>query len=107
MTDYPFDDPDVQEWARHVREDLVPKVRQSAVGVSLVTAAEPDVKFAVELGMMILLDKPIIAVVYPGVVVPEHLTRAADALVEGPTDSPGFGDRLQAAITRVLGVEKA
>lgn len=102
MTD-PWDDPDTREWARHVREELVPKIRQSAATISLVTSTTPDVKFAVELGMSILLDKPIIALVSPGVVVPDHMVRVADKIIEGDISDPTVAQRLRAAVDEVTG----
>ncbi|GAA1742876.1 hypothetical protein GCM10009809_42090 [Isoptericola hypogeus] len=103
MTDDPFDDPALQEWAHHVREELVPKLAGSALTVSLVPEGDPDVKFAVELGLSILMDKPIIAIVQPGTHVPERLVRVADVILEGDLTDPRFSDRIQAAITKVLG----
>ena len=103
MTDDPFDDPDVQAWARHVREELVPKLRGSAASVSLIPRGDVDVKFAVELGMSIMLDKPIIAIVTPGTPIPDRLARVADVILEGDLTDPTFGDRIQAAVTKVLG----
>ena len=69
MSDDPFDSPEWQEYAQHVREELLPKIEESAIGVSLYNGAL-DPKLAIETGYLILLDKPIIAVVTPGAKVP-------------------------------------
>lgn len=100
----PFDDPQARAWADEVRTGLIPKMRESAIVVSLVPddASYGDIKFAVELGMSIMLDKPIIAVVPPGVQLPDKLVRIADVLVEGPVGADGFQERLQDAIAKVL-----
>jgi hypothetical protein len=87
MTDDIRDDPEFQEWERSVQTDLVPKLRQSAYTMCLVPDGEPDAKVAVELGMMILLDKPIIAVVRAGTRIPRHLARVADQICEADLDT--------------------
>lgn len=67
-----------------VSEGLVPKLEDSSFCVSLCPTQGPhkvDAKFAVELGAMIMLDKPIIAVVNPGTPLPKKLELVADKVV--------------------------
>lgn len=100
MTD-PFDTPDAQAWARRVLDDLVPQLADSAATVSVVPTGPADVKFAVELGLSIMFDKPIILAISPGQKVPDHLVRVADEIVEV---TPGSGaSPLHAALDRLLG----
>lgn len=106
MTD-PFTDPGWLDYAEHVINDLVPKIRGSAATVSLVPKGKTDVKFAVELGLSIMLDKPIIAVVAPGTRVPAKLIKVADAIVECEPGDPGFGERLAAAIKTTVKAREA
>lgn len=103
MSDDIFDDPDVRAWTQGVVEDLIPKLRNSSMTVSLVPERPEavDVKFAVELGFSIMLGKPIILVVRPGTRLPDKVVALADQIVE--MDGADTGDRLQAAITQVLG----
>ena len=76
----------------------------SAATVSLVPSAESvDAKFAVELGLSIMLDKPLILVVAPGTRIPDRLVRVADAIVEGELSSPDLRERLNDAVRKVLG----
>jgi hypothetical protein len=97
-----MDDPEAQAWARRVLDDLVPKLDGSAFTVSLIPTGPADVKFAVELGMTIMLDKPIIAVVQTGTQIPEHLARVADEIVEMDDYLDKSSQRrLRAAIGRV------
>jgi hypothetical protein len=99
--DDPFHGPEWDAYCTHVREELIPMITDSAVTVSLVPSnGKPDVKFAVELGFMIMLDKPIIAVVPPGTKVPLKLVKVADEIVEGDISDPDFQDRFHAAIDR-------
>lgn len=72
-----------EEFIRAVHEGLVPKIEGSHVTVCIVPTdpSKVDVKFAVELGVMIMLDKPILAVVRPGTVVPDKLKLVAEVIV--------------------------
>lgn len=85
-------DPDERaEWerfVRHVREDAVKKIDGSAM-VASILPNEPDVKFAVELGFAIMLDKPILVIVPPGREgkIPEHLRWVADQILEVDIDT--------------------
>lgn len=71
------------EFQRVVMEGLVPKVEDSSICISLCPQDENrvDAKFCVELGVMIMLDKPIIAVLAPGAELPRKLALVADRVV--------------------------
>jgi hypothetical protein len=102
-----MEDPEAREWARRVLDDLVPMIRGSAATVSILPGpgSEADVKFAVELGLSIMLGKPIILAVPAGRRVPAKLVQVADEIVELPSEAEEFAaaqERLQAAIARVL-----
>lgn len=81
MTDI-RDDPEFIEWANHVQNDVVPKMKGSAVCVNLAPQGETDIKFACELGLSIMLDKPIVLVCEPGQILPDKLLNIADKVVE-------------------------
>lgn len=98
----PFDDPAWQRYAKQAREKLAPMIKDSAITVSVYSGGDPDPRMAIELGYMILLDKPIIAVVTPGAEVPGKLAIVADEIVELALDDPSFATRLQDAMTRVM-----
>ncbi len=82
MTDNVLDDPEFVAWAKRIQDELVPMIQGSAVSVSLVPTGPSDVKFAVELGLSIMLDKPIIALVQPGTKIPDALRRVAVEIIE-------------------------
>lgn len=83
MSEDPYDTPEWKKFAAGVNARLLPMITNSAMTLSLVPEnGQADVKFAVELGLSIMLDKPIIAVVAPGTRVPDHLVRVADRIVE-------------------------
>lgn len=101
MSDDPFDDPAWLEYAQHARDNLEPMIKDSAVTMSFFDGKiEP--RMALELGYMVLLDKPIIAVVTPGAEVPNRLAIVADEIVELALEDPSFPQRLQDAMTRVM-----
>lgn len=97
-----LDDPGFQEWAEGAQKLLVPMLQQSAISVSLVPDGPADIKFAVELGLSIMMDKPIIAVVMPGRPVPGHLIRVADVIVEGDMSTAKGREKLQRAIQEAI-----
>lgn len=75
-------DPEFIEFAERVQRELVPMIKDSAVTISLVPKGPADIKYAVELGLSIMLDKPIIVAVQPGTQIPAKLAKIADEIVE-------------------------
>ena len=98
-----INDPEFREWAEEVERDLVPKIAGSAATVSLVPNGPTDVKFAIELGMSIMLDKPIILILDPGQAIPAALRRVADEIVEVDwrKDPRAGNDAIQASLSRL------
>ena len=95
-----LDDPDFQEWAERTRTHVMPMIQESALVISLVPKGDADVKFAVELGLAIMLDKPLLIVVQPGQIIAGKLRQVADEIVEW---EPGNEDRsaLEMAMARI------
>ena len=102
MTENPFEGKEWEEFAEAALTELVPKLRDSFCTVSLVPTGKTDVKFSLELGFSIMLDKPIIAVVEPGTQVPAKLVAVADDIIEGDLGDPDLEERLHTALQRVL-----
>jgi hypothetical protein len=94
----PFDSPEWRTYAQQVRDEMVPMMRDSAFVMSLIPDGPPDVKFAVELGFAIMLDKPFIAVVRPGMQVSAKLIAIADRIIEDDGDPAALADKLQAVM---------
>lgn len=95
-------------FVRHCQEELVAQVDESAFMMSLVPSGEVDIKFAVELGLGIMMNKPIVAVAISGEPVPEGLRRIAHAVIEvGDIDTEAgrldFVRQLE-AVTAQLGI---
>lgn len=100
-----FDDPEARAWAQHALDELVPRLRDSVATISLVPeeAGLDDIKFALELGLTIMLGKPLILAVVPGRRVPASLARVADRIVELDFDNPAeAAARIQAAVADIV-----
>lgn len=93
-----------RSFVTHMQESTVSAMASSAYVASLCPDdGEFDVKFALETGLAVLLDKPIIAIALAGRTVPPGLARVAHAVLEvddidtaaGQTE---LGQKLQATI---------
>ncbi len=96
--------PEFDKFVKRVRKELVPKIEDSNIFVAI-TPGSPDkvdVKFAVELGLAIMYNKPIIATIAPGTQIPEKLSRVVDRFVELDLSDPTGRERLVAAINEML-----
>lgn len=104
MTDDPWDDPDAIAWAKDVIANMLPKMKDSSSVVSLAPKdGKGDVKYWVELGASIMLDKPLIVVVLGDAPVAPRLARCADEIVRLPNGvDPAGSEELANAIKRVI-----
>lgn len=80
-------DTEWDEFATWHREHTVKAIASSAYVMSLVPTGDVDVKFAVELGLAIMLSKPIIALAQPGTKIPPGLRKVADAIIVADLDT--------------------
>lgn len=97
--------PEMVQWAAHVRHQVLPKLRQSALTISLYPKGDPDIKIAVELGMTLMLDKPLVFLVGPGQVVPDRLRRCADLIIE-EDDPTKISEQLKAFLDERFPTER-
>lgn len=74
--------PEFGAFLARVDAELIPKIRATEAVISFVPDSETDSKYAVELGLAVALDKPIILLVRPGVKVSAKTARIADEIVE-------------------------
>lgn len=79
------------EWDRfvdHQRKVVVKAMDRSAYVMSLMTDADEfDAKFAIETGMAIMLDKPIVLLVMPSTKIPFKLRKVADEIITADLDT--------------------
>lgn len=79
------EDDDLNAWLTLAREDLLPKMKDTAICVGLYPTQpgdEPDLKMALEIGLMVLMDKPILVIARPGQTISDHLRTIADRVIE-------------------------
>lgn len=95
-----------KEWDAFVeafRREAVEKISGSAGFLSLIPESDDiDVKFCVELGAAIMMNKPIIAVVHKGRTAPEKLAKIADEIVYADLDTTEGQKEVAMAIRRVV-----
>ena len=97
--------PEFDKWVQRIREELIPKIKESDVFISITPSSpeEVDVKFAVELGLAIMMDKPIIATCKPGTKIPAKLAAVVDRFVEMDCDNmPESSQRLKEVIKDLM-----
>lgn len=76
------DDPGFREYAKHVMEEVLPHMRESAMVMTIAPIeGEADIKICCEVGMALMLDKPLILIVPPGRHMAERLLRVADHVI--------------------------
>lgn len=102
MTDVPYNTQEWQDWAAEVNARLVPMLQESAASISLFPSdGEGDVKYAVELGLSLMMNKPILLIVPPGTKVPAKMHKVADLMISADLKA-GPPPELQAAIHEFL-----
>jgi hypothetical protein len=97
---------EVEGWDKFVeavRVDALQKIDSSALVMSLVPSRDVDVKFAVELGIAIMRDKPLLVVAMPGRTVPERLARVADKVVYADPDLEEGRTQIGEAVKQMMG----
>jgi hypothetical protein len=73
---------EAEEWIKKAGEDLAPKMRESAMFVSLFRESmASDPKCAMELGLAILNEKPIRLMVAEGTPIPAVLRKLAERII--------------------------
>jgi hypothetical protein len=99
----PWQDPSAKRWVRQVLEGMAAKMAHSAVVCSVVPDGDGDVKFWVELGASIMMDKPIIAVVLGDRAIPTKLEAIADEIVRCPEGvNPAASEDVAQAVARIM-----
>lgn len=99
MTTDPWSDPSVRKWKHHVEREVIPMIESSDSIVSLAPPdGKADVKFAVELGLAIMLDKPIIVVSSSSRPVPPKLALIATHVIDADITTPEGREQLMEAL---------
>lgn len=101
MSGDPWDDPGMQEYLRHAREELQPMIDKSTFVMSIAPEEGPDPKIAMETGYMMWLDKPLIVIASKGQTVPRNIRRVAHAIIYGHPSDPKVQAQLRRAMNRL------
>jgi hypothetical protein len=97
----PFADPRFVSWAQRMRLHLVPKLAASSATVFLAPpSGDADIEQAVQLGLSIMMGKPLILVVVDEREVPDKLRAIADAVIVGDLSENSTREAMAAAIER-------
>lgn len=97
-----WEDPDIKGFLDEASQAVPPLLDHCSVAASLLPSdGVPDAKIAVEIGYILLMNKPLILLVAPGTEVPTGLARAADEIVEFSGPNRDSVDRLQQAMSRI------
>lgn len=95
-------DPVVEAWLKHAAKESGDRIKSSNVFLSLVTPNyEADPLAALQLGIAVLLDKPIILVVEKGTQISDNLRRLAkDAEYFDPKNKGSLEEAVKSLLTR-------
>lgn len=82
----------------------IAKLEESAIVMTIALPGnKPDPVLALQIGIALLLEKPLILVAVRGAWLPQRLRQLADAVVEGPSIAdPETAAKLQAAMADVM-----
>jgi len=105
MSDKPTNQEMEEFWrglADGARTDLIPKMKASVMCLSILDGTV-DVKIGLEIGLALLLDKPLVIVaVGKGVKVSRRLRQIADLVVEGETFDEAMKAKTAAEIEKLV-----
>lgn len=96
-----------RRYLNRAERELRPMIEGSAVTVCINPGDGPDAKAAIELGYMILLDKPIIVVNVDDRPIADRLRRVADIVIAGDLTDPAIMAEIRDAIARLSPPDEA
>lgn len=99
----PFEGDEWEDFVDRVIDGLVPQLRDTTMVASIIpNDMRGDVKFWVELGASIMMNKPIVAVCFNDQPLPPKLAMIVDEVIRVPRgDTVAAADQLEAALRRI------
>lgn len=98
-----FTTPEWRRYAEQMVSSTVPAMKDSKLFVSMgPTGDDPDVRMATELGLALLLGKPLVFIVEPGQKLPPALVRVADKIIYGEIQHPNTRKQLKEALDEIV-----
>ena len=103
MVPDPYDDPGWKAFAADAKAHLLPALRETAVtAMAWGGEGEISIQGALELGMSLLMGKPLVVVATSNDEIPKGLRAAADLIIIGDADNPVQQAAMQAQIGEFL-----
>jgi hypothetical protein len=100
-----IDTSELQAFLRSVEafhDNTKPRLEASGMFMLLLLDARPDIHLALQVGMALLMDKPLFIIATRGLWIPPRLRNLAEAVVEGDSFDAAMRTELQAAIMTYL-----
>jgi hypothetical protein len=93
-------------YSERFRREVLPQLLSSAICLAVWEGDDvvSDVRFATQIGMMLLHDKPIVLTYRPGHPPPARLARVADEVIELDAADPTSQDRFADLLARLRGL---
>lgn len=95
-------DRQMEKYFEHARRNLFPKLKRSAMTITILGDQDPDPKICLELGASILYEKPIVLLAVKGAIIPDALRRVAERIVEVDALDDNARQRLAEAVEETL-----
>jgi hypothetical protein len=83
--------------SENARTDLIPKMKASRFCLAMMDE-HADLYLALQIGLALVLDKPLFLVVAPGAWVAPRLRQMAEAIIEGSFRDPATKSKFETAI---------
>ena len=91
----------LRELFADAKENIVPQMMRSAFVIGAMSE-EPDLALALQIGLSLMLDKPLVLLAPPGLWLAPRLRALADTVVVGDLKEPGVRERLMTAIQKII-----
>jgi len=94
---------EIEKFLKSVADDVGPKIRDSVFCVIALHAGRTDIALALQIGLAVLMSKPLLVVSARGVPIPPQLRLIAAEIVEGD-DLKGaeLRERVKEAVARMV-----
>lgn len=97
---------EVRDFFEEMRRKVVPKIAESAIFLTMYEG-DLDLPFALQLGVAILMSKPILVLGMKGAAIPLKLLEIADKVVEiDSMQAPGAKEKLEAAVLELIATKR-
>jgi len=96
-----MDEPEVREWLESADRELLPMMERSRIALALF-GGKIDAKLCLEIGAVVLYDKPIVIMATDANEVPANLAKCATQIVRGDPTDPLTKKRLADAVAKIV-----